>query len=231
MSKKIIVNSIFNSLKGYKKGLKKEWIDYRIKIFMNFTLKSLKKQTNQNFLALVQYAPETKDLIKNALSKYNKLPKNVRFVTPDEYDKEVIKNIGGHKYLYEVRLDCDDMYHKTFIEQLHNHTPKKNTQVLMCQNGYLYDSVNNRLARFPYKSSNYYANIYRVKDYLKGQRYKRTPHGHILDKFICETTNKPNYIRHAHLKNNLTTFERYNFKKSAIINGNNKIKKILKEFF
>lgn len=61
-------------------GLTKEWIEYRLRIFMKYTLQSLKKQTNQNFTALIKYASASEDLILKTLAKYEPLPDNIRFI-------------------------------------------------------------------------------------------------------------------------------------------------------
>ena len=70
LKKVIIIESWFNIIPAKKERLTKEWIESRINIFMNYTLKSLQAQTNQNFLALLQYDDRSKSLIKYELDKY-----------------------------------------------------------------------------------------------------------------------------------------------------------------
>jgi hypothetical protein len=53
MRKKMIINSNFN-IKGVVPNrdeiFAKDWIDSRMELFMTYTMKSFKNQTNQNFI-------------------------------------------------------------------------------------------------------------------------------------------------------------------------------------
>lgn len=68
--KRIIVDILFNAWKRSSRIYDRDWIENRMKIFMNYTLKSLKGQSNQNYIALVRYDRSTEKLIRQALSKY-----------------------------------------------------------------------------------------------------------------------------------------------------------------
>ena len=228
--KVIIIESCFNIIPARKERLTKEWIENRINIFMNYTLKSLKAQTNQNFFALLLYDNRSEILIKNELEKYEELPKNVKFVTKDEFNKIVAERIKNYDLLYMVRLDCDDMYHKTFIQQLFDINPPQGTQAIINQRGYIYDSVRNLIAEFPCKSPNYYALIYNVKSYLNGERYK-LPGGHdYVINLPHQIIRKYNYIRHAHSNNNVTRLEKYGITEEDCIKDEKQIMKILEDF-
>lgn len=61
----------------------------------------------------------------------------------------------SNDYIYIVRLDSDDLYHKTYIQQLHDYKPKKDTEVLINKNGYLYDSITGRIDLYYHFSSNF----------------------------------------------------------------------------
>ncbi|WP_432401138.1 glycosyltransferase [Wukongibacter sp. M2B1] len=224
---KIIVTIEFNSRSN---GISrtKEWIDYRMDIFNKFTLQSLKKQTNQNFLALVRYAEKTEDLINNALSKYKSLPSNINFIRNKEHEDIINASIVGYDYLYLVRLDCDDMYHKTFIQQLHEYKPKKETRVLVNQKGYVYDSINNRLGNWYYVSPPFYTLIYKVTDYQNGYRIP-IPRGHCtVIRNPHEVINKTNYTVVVHEKNTLNKFD--NHRVGNAIKDKTTIKNILNNF-
>ena len=228
--KVIIIESCFNIIPARKERLTKEWIENRINIFMNYTLKSLKAQTNQNFFALLLYDNRSEILIKNELEKYEELPKNVKFVTKDEFNKIVAERIKNYDLLYMVRLDCDDMYHKTFIQQLFDLDPLEGTQAIINQRGYIYDSVRNLIAEFPCKSPNYYTLIYNVKSYLNGERYK-LPGGHdYVINLPHQIIRKYNYIRHAHSNNNVTRLEKYGITEEDCIKDEKQIMKILEDF-
>ncbi|MGF7059995.1 glycosyltransferase family A protein [Brassicibacter mesophilus] len=228
-SKKIIIYSDFNTLRFSNKRFSKKWIEKRIAIFMKYTLKSLKLQTNQNFLELLKYEDRSKDTIEYVLNKYPKLPENIKFIPKSNFEDMVIKNIQGFDYLYLVRLDSDDLYHKSFIQQMHDYKHDITTEAIINQNGYIYDSIKKRLARFPHKSPNYYTLIYNSNDYIKGKRYI-IPGGHpnVIKLLNHEIIKKPNYIRNVHSTNDSSTFRLANSKN--IINNNNKIKQILSEF-
>lgn len=228
-SKVIIIWSDFNTLPFSNKRLTKRWIEKRIDIFMKFTLQSLKAQTNQNFLALIKYEDKTNDIIANILDKYPKLPDNIKFISKSEYENKVLQTIKGFKYLYLVRLDSDDMYHKSFIQQLYDFNHHISTEAIVNQNGYIYDSIKKLLAKFPQKSPNYYTLVYKVVDYIDGKRYK-IPGGHpnVIKLLKYETIKKPNYIRLVHSVNDSSTFRLANRKN--IIADNKKVKKILTDF-
>jgi Putative rhamnosyl transferase len=210
MHKKIIVYIPFNNMNVLGKGyiaLTKEWIDKRISIFMNYTLKSLKNQTNQDFIAYVVYHVNSKSLIEQALSKYPSIPSNINFIAHDSYEKAVNEHIVSYKYFYEVHLHSDDMYHKTFIKQLKNYKHKDETAVLICQNGYIYDSINNRLAKYFNFSSSFNCFIYNVEDYIKGHKHQVAGWMGAI-RLPNEKLRRPNYINHCHDINSAFVFEK-----------------------
>lgn len=226
--KKIIIDIPFNVCTFSNKRLTKKWINQRILIFMKFTLQSLKIQTNQDFIALIQYDDNTRELVKQALANYDTLPRNVKFVSQSEHRNQILEYIRGYEYLYLVRLDSDDMYHKSFIQQLHEYKPKENTIALINQSGYLYNSLQNRLAKIHFTSPPFYTLIYKVKDYIGGKRYK-LPGGHpSAIKVPHEILEKANFVVVIHSNNDSTSFKLA--KDKDIIVDEFKIKEILKEF-
>lgn len=228
-SKSVVIWSDFNTLPFSNKRFSKAWIEKRIDIFMRFTLKSLKAQTNQNFLALIKYEDKTEEIVTNVLNKYPKLPNNIKFISKSKYENKVIEKIKGFKYLYLVRLDSDDMYHKSFIQQLYDYKHDISTEAIINQNGYIYDSIKKQMAKFPHKSPNYYTLVYKVDDYIEGKRYI-IPGGHpnVIKLLNHEIIKKPNYIRLVHSVNDSSTFRLANRKN--IIHDSNKAKEILKDF-
>lgn len=228
-AKKVIVWSEFNTMPFGSKRFKKEWIEERIKIFMNFTLKSLKAQTNQDFLALMKYEDKSKEIIENALKKYPNLPNNIKFIAKSNYEKKVKEVIKGYDYLYLVRLDSDDLYHKTYIQQQYDYKHDISTQAIITQNGYIYDSIKKQMAKSHLRSPSYYTLIYKVKDYLAGKRYI-IPGGHpnVIKLLNHEIIKRPNYIRLIHSTNNSSTFRFANHK--DIIKDKKEMERILKEF-
>ncbi|MUT66520.1 glycosyltransferase [Paenibacillus sp. NEAU-GSW1] len=175
-AKKVVIVGIeFNnrSVRGgpYKVGLTKQWIEYRMAIFMKYTFQSLKKQTNQQFTALIRYASRTEGLIRQALAKYEPLPNNIRFVRDEDYIATQKEIVGDAKWLYLVRLDCDDTYSKSIIQQLHQYKPKEGTRALVNQLGYIYDSMRHRISPVKRTSPPFYTWIYKSVNYFSGKTY------------------------------------------------------------
>lgn len=170
----------------------KEWIDYRIDIFMKYTAKSLINQTNQNFKCIVRYIKETKHLIDEALLKYPKLPDNIIFT--DDGDKTIKEIISDYKYMYHIRIDSDNMFSPDYIEQLHNIKYHKDLQCILCQRGYIYETNKNILVHMTHPSPSFYALIYTVDSFLSGLRYYvKDDHWGAMN-LIHETIPTPSYI-------------------------------------
>jgi len=169
--KKLIIGMMFNNRNIDKNELNKDWIDYRLKIFQKYTMKSLINQTNQDFVVLMGVRKETIDYVKSKLDA----PDNIKI---RDSENTINKLIKGYEYLYILRLDSDDCFINNWIERIHNYKPKEDTEVLITQNQYDYEVATGRLASYWYKSPPSYTLIYKVEDYLKGERYYlRNGHG------------------------------------------------------
>lgn len=187
------------------KSQNKEWIDYRIDVFMKYTAKSLMNQTNQDFKCIIRYTKETKNLIEEALSKYPKLPNNIIFTYDgDSTIKEIIKD---YKYIYHIRLDSDNMFAPDYIEQLHNIKYYKNLQCILSQNGYIYETNKNILAHISHPSPSFYALVYTVDNFLLGLRYYvKDDHWGAMN-LTHETIQNNSYVIVVHGKNMDNDFE------------------------
>jgi hypothetical protein len=225
-TKRIIVDILFNAWKRSSQIYDKDWIENRMKIFMNYTLKSLLGQSNQSFIALVRYDRSTVKLIKQALSKYPPLPPNIKFIDSNSYNSEIIKSARGYDHLYIVRLDSDDLYNKSFIQKLHDYNPKPETQVLISRNGYIYDSVNHRIAKYFHKSPPYHALVYRVEDFISGKRHRLLKGHWSALELNYELLGGANFISHVHSLNTLFTFNK-NYTVGPIITDREEIRSIL----
>ncbi|MEJ9307287.1 glycosyltransferase [Priestia megaterium] len=201
MTKKIIVEIHFNAFGIIPDRFEKKWIDHRMALFMKYAVSSLKKQTNQNFLTLVRYEDSTEKLIKEALAQYKKLPSNIKFVNKAEHMNELKEGCQSNDYIYIARLDSDDLYHKTYVQQLHDYKPKKDTEVLINQNGYLYDSMTSRIGEYYHFSPQFYVFIYKSDEYLEGKRYRPDGHGNVIKKFKYELLKNRNYVNVIHKQN------------------------------
>lgn len=225
INKSVIVEIHFNSYGFKKERFTKKWIDYRIKIFMMYTCRSLMKQTNKNFKAFIYYADQSNSLIQRALRRYKKLPSNIQFVRISDRNKRVLDCLEGFKHVYFVRVDSDDMYRKNFIAQLHAFKPKPSTKALINQRGFWYDSNRKRLAAVVRKSPPFYTLIFKTEDFKKGMRYPLKGHGSVI-RLSHEKLKPRNYMVVIHGKNTST---RYRIQKKTDYRVKRKrIRKILK---
>jgi len=231
MNKKIIIQIPFN-VQGFNKEneINEEWIDYRLKLFMGWNVKSLKAQTNQWFTAMLRCRDETLEYIKERIER--SIPANVLIVGTNEYHQKTAELIKGYDSFYQVRMDSDDMYEKNFVDMLHNYTPKPEIEVLISQRCYTYDINLRRLAYFFYNSPQSYVLIYKPKEYLAGKRYilKNGHGGAILLKY--ELLSGVNYMDTCHSRNDSSYFEggTGGKKQWSEIKDKDDIKEILKDF-
>ncbi len=195
------------------------WIENRMRIFMNFTRKSLEKQTNQDFTALYVYEDSTEELINHALPKYSHLPENIRFIKKTEYNSAIDSLTTGYDELYLTRLDSDDMYANTFIQKLHDYKPKEETEALLCQYGYIYDCINKRLGEYYHYQFTFYTFIYKLnKEGKKFSSLNITPwdvlvnfsHQKIID-YKYESIPERNFIFNIHTHNTDSIFGIYDW--------------------
>ncbi|NRY63587.1 glycosyltransferase [Clostridium beijerinckii] len=209
-----------NDIRGYFDTVDKEredeiWIKNRINIFMNYTYKSLINQTNQDFTACVLYSKESEELVFSEISKYGPMPENIVFISKNMADVFIKEKIIGSEYVYFVRIDSDDMYHKSYVQKLYDYIPKPETTALLNQWGYLYDSFNGKLFICSAKVTSCYTLIHKTEDYING-----TVPSVITDKLDIQMgtawsmPNKEyldglNYAWHVHSKNTLTSSEEW----------------------
>lgn len=202
---------------------------------MYYTLRSLKAQTNQNFINLIRFEDSTEDKILRAISQYSVLPSNVRFIKTTQYDEEVKKIVKEHEYVYFARLDTDDLYHKSYVQQMYDYEPKANTVSLINRNGYIFDSKNNCLAKCFGKVVTFYTFICKTKDYLNGNIYNRDSTDIDNEQYIAlrvphEFIEKRNYIWHIHSTNTITDMNSWFITQTDSTRDGIKIISVLKEY-
>ncbi|CEH34850.1 glycosyltransferase [Romboutsia lituseburensis] len=229
MDKTIIVNMRFNTFMSTHPEvprLSKEWIDYRLDIFMRFTCKSLLNQSNQNFIGIVHYDELSHDLIQEGLSNHPKLPDNVIFTTnPNKVINKIARTCD---YLYIARIDCDDIYHPTFIQQLIDFPFYEGLQCIINQEGYIYDYVNDKLGVWYHFSPPFYTLIYKSEDYLAKKFYKLSQGHKAVINLNHAIINKRNFVVTAHANNTSTAFDKSHTKE--VITDKSIKSSILKEF-
>jgi len=150
----------------------KEWIDYRIDVFMKYTNRSFQAQSNQHYLALIMYADSTEAFVQEALARHPQLPDHVRFIPYSAHRDAIYNYIKGSEEFYLTTIGSDDMYHRTMVQQLFDFHPKPDTEVIINQLGYCYDAVHHRLAVWRHQSPPFHTLVYKTNDFLKGKRYK-----------------------------------------------------------
>lgn len=184
-----------------------EWIAHRIHIFMQYTLPSLKNQTNQDFMAyLLYYAPSEKMLLE-ILGKYPLLPANIRFIREEDYNVLSEEYVKSYPFFYEVEMGSDDLYHKHFVQYLMAYEPTSPAIcVLICQQGYIYSSVSMELAEYFNFSSCFNCFIYPAARYLSGIRYSYTNFAGAI-RFKHEFIPWRTYINHSHQLNLAFSYE------------------------
>lgn len=170
MKRKVVIEINFNNYGIKPERLSRKWLEDRIGIFQSLTLRSLKKQTNQNFLAVVKLAGGCSELVEEILAQYKPLPANVRFGTSIESKRRMEAYVEGAQELYVARIDSDDLYHESFVQQLHDYKPKPGTVALVNTHGYTWDRVNNLMEQTYHPCLSFYTFIYSVPDFLSGYR-------------------------------------------------------------
>ena len=227
MNKIIIMQSSFNCA-GFNKEneVNEEWIKSRLKIFINYTLKSMKAQTNQWFTLLLRCREDTIPFIKKETEGL--FPDNVLITGVLEYEQKIKDLIKDYDYFYLARVDSDDLWAKTFVDMLHNFFPKPETELLINQYCYNYDIIHNKMVSCFHPSPQSYVLIYKVKEYLEGKRHK-LPGGHwAAQTKINEKIIGYNYMDTVHTTNTSSTFE--SFKREVITIEGEEKNEILLEF-
>ncbi|OUM95334.1 MAG: hypothetical protein A9Z00_08220 [Thermobacillus sp. ZCTH02-B1] len=210
MKKKIIFTIPFNNRHTTPAAGEPGWIRWRLGIFMRYTLRSLMKQESQRFQAFVFIRPESEAFIRAELKQHPPLPDHVAFVTKAEYERRVAETVQGFDLLYEANLESDDMYHRSFVRLLENHVPKKLPVLLIPQYGYVYDSVQSRLARFFFWAPSFLTAVHPTEDWLAGRRIA-LPRGYVSAltaprEFIG--IRRPLWINHVHSDNTGVSWNR-----------------------
>lgn len=176
------------------------WIRNRLNIFMAYTLKSLKNQTNQDFVAYILYHTPSESMILKELKRYEALPHNIKFIKSEDYSPLIESYIQGSQFYYEIELGSDDLYHKDFVQYLYNYVPKPTTRILICQDGYILSSTENVLAEYFNYSSSFNCWIYKTRDYLNKIRYSYEGYTGAI-KLPHEIIPWRAYINHSHKTN------------------------------
>lgn len=184
MSRKIVIEINFNNFGINPDRLSRQWLENRIAIFRGLTLRSLRKQTNQDFLAVLKLAGGCMEIVEDILRNQEPLPANIRFGTSLECKRMMEDYVQGARELYVARIDSDDLYHESFVQQLHDYRPQPETVALVNCYGYLWDVMAGRMAEDYHRSPQFYTFIYPVSEFLAGYRVQipgRGTHGNVIE--------------------------------------------------
>ncbi len=219
---KYVILIHFNDLDWNKNipRLTKEWISHRMNIFMNFTCKSLKNQTNQDFETFVLYDPLSEKLIMETLALYNPLPDNIHFMPKITGLKAMKQSLRSYDNVCFTKLDSDNMYHKSYIQFLHDYNPKENTLFLAFSKGYAYNAPTGDLATYTAVHEYFYTRIFKPEEYAEKmsvitpiggkESAKLIPHELIsvpMFMIVCHDTNVQNTTRLVHPSRMITDKE------------------------
>lgn len=252
MKKIVVITSKFNIMTGARNStyssnelerFEIDWIFNRVSIFMKFTAQSLINQTNQDFIALYAYEDSTEKVIQEAFSKYDKLPDNIRFVRFSEYMNVLDEITKGYDVLFLTRLDSDDLYCNDFVDRIMNYELNDEIEEILCQRGYIYDSVNNRLAEYYHRQFTFYTFIYRLSKEKENEKYSSLsidPMELLLDfshfrtiDYKYEVLEGRNFMFIIHKKNTNSSFSDYNYgfnRVERFIDNQQEISDILYDF-
>ena len=204
--KKIIIRINFNHYDLYDKKYDLKWIEYRMNIFYNYTLKSLQSQSFQNYQCFLLYDIKTENLIQDTLKKYV-LPENIIFTHKLKINEQEQEYLQDSNILLLARIDSDDMYHCTYLERLYNFNYKQDTQVIISQKGYIYNLATDTIATYYDQSPPFYCFIYNVNDYINGYRYQHgLGHTEIIKDLNYEIIDGHNYMVIVHKENHSSNF-------------------------
>ena len=159
MERKVVIAIHFNNMGINPDRLSRQWLEDRIALFRSLTLRSLKKQTNPNFLVVLKLAEGCMEIVEDILAGQEPLPDNIRFVTVAETDRIIGDYAKEAKELYVARIDSDDLYHETFVQQLHDYKPQPGTVALVNCYGYMWNMVDGVIARDYHFSPQFYTYI------------------------------------------------------------------------
>ncbi|ALP37815.1 hypothetical protein ASL14_18070 [Paenibacillus sp. IHB B 3084] len=203
MNRKIVIEINFNNYGMNPNRLTREWISERLDVFRTFTLRSLLSQTNADFLSVVKLAGGCSDIVEDELAKREPLPDHIRFGTSIESKRRINAYIEAADELLIARIDSDDLYHQSFVQQLHDYEFQPDTVALVNQMGYLWDAVEGQMAPVFHRSPSFYVFRYQANDFLDDYRIVipgKGTHGYVTE-LPHEVIPHRNYVNVIHAVN------------------------------
>jgi len=184
-----IIQTVFT---GRRQGCpSQEWLEFRIKIFKEYTLKSLLAQTNRNFLHWISWRPEEeKNLAVENLYEYlKKLNYNFAFTfygqpiwEPHSDNQGMVERIKqslkviksfykDEEFVYFTVLDSDDLFYKDAVKEIQSYDYKKNRALWFSQ-GYVLNTETQELCYWdPPTCPPFYTILFEAKNFFNFSRY------------------------------------------------------------
>lgn len=123
------------------------WIDYRLKIFQEYTLKSLINQTDKDFKIWMLCHPESEELLIPKLREMRKKNQDMYFVEFKFKDKNFNFLLEGEP-VYILKTDSDDLLHKDIVRRSKEKLNSDEITLLMFCNGYVYNLKTRKIYSF-----------------------------------------------------------------------------------
>ena len=158
------------------------WLNERIKIMNEITIPSIRAQTDKNFLWVIEVREETFDHVKERLEVFEQMylmktkTKKLDDGSRATQKEEIVREYVDDDILYMVRLNSDDMYRKTFIEDLHS-LDTAGAEAVIIPKGYFWYMKEKVVVKLEKPSPPFYVLVYDKQKYLEGFRYS-IPGGH-----------------------------------------------------
>jgi hypothetical protein len=214
-----------------------DWWVYRLKILENFTIQSLKNQVNKNFYFAVflrkcfpaVLIPELERILRDSGLK----TLIMFYDRPTDIHEKITSAFPRTDFIYDTRIDSDDLFHKDAIQEIQSYEPKLR-RALIYQSGYCYNALENKMRKHLMVCPPFHTVMYPYESFLsveKMSEYKNTTKGHdqvvsALDSIILSSGK---YIVLFHDNNNRSRYtepERVGFERIET----EKINEILKGF-
>jgi len=214
-----------------------DWWVRRLKILETFTIQSLKNQTNKNFYFVMflrrcfpeNLLPELKRILKDSKLK----TEIIYYDKPNDIKEKITSLFPKTDFIYDTRIDSDDLFHKDAVKEIQSHTPELR-KALIYQAGYCYNAIENKMRNHLMKCPPFHTIMYPYESFLtleKMNEYKNTTRGHdqVISVFNSVILSSGKFIVLLHGNNNRTRYSEPERKGCEIIETN-KINNILKDF-
>lgn len=193
------------------------WFQYRLSILENYTLRSLKGQTNQNFYYVVYlrkcFPEELVPTLKKILTESGLKHALIYYDKEDDIKKQITEHFPTAKYIYATRIDSDDMFHKDAVAEIQSYKFEWR-RALVYQHGYCYDCINKKMRNHVVPCPPFHTVMYPYETYLnldEATKYRGTHSGHdtIVSGMNSIILSKGKYIVLFHDMNNRSRYQEY----------------------